>query len=637
MRKQQISNPKSQIPIRLRCSYGGFKSTIVRHRRTFAFFTLHFSLCTFLLLSAFTGEARAGELYYGDAQVSATVTIDANDLLRIRQNAGGYPGVPLMGNADASGHDCRLAVSDGLAIRQYILKFRSDLPVFDPSPCWGIGLTITNGDGQDGPTNQTLPQPLEVELNNLPACTQTISGCTRGGVTVTYEITGDSTGGAVLSGGVTKLDTVTNSSGKVNPEVYLTLGSGPGTVTVVASVDLYSANGIPQTTVSATFTAMAIGCGISSVGPTTGCSGVTEVTINGLNFGPNTGAVTFNGIGASVTYWSDTIVRVLAPGGNFNNVTVTPLIVNECNWAGTYSYDDIGPTVTISEPTSGECINSSVVVLNGTADDGTGSGIASVLVNGLTANGTDSWSITLTSNQYAGPVEVGFRDTADYAYGVFVSGDYAYVADRSSGLAIIDVSDPANPGPPVYLATSGDIYRVYVTGGYAYVTGGSGLAIINVSDPANPGTPVYRDTSGQSWGVYVTGGYAYLGARSNGLAIINVSDPENPGTPVYQSIREDSYGIYVTGGYAYIAHTDYMYGVDQGLAIINVSDPENPSTPIYEYTSGEGRGVYVTGGYAYLADYESGLAIIDVSNPEDPNIVVYRGTSGDSLGVYVTE
>jgi hypothetical protein len=607
MSKQQISNLKSQIPIRLRCKYGGFKSTIVRHRRTFAFFTLHFSLCTFLLLSAFRGEARAGVLYYGDAQVTTTVTIDANDLLKIRQNAGGYPGVPLMGNADASGHDCRLAVSDGLAIRQYLLGFRSDLPVFDPSPCWAIGLTITNGDGQDGPTNQTLPQPLEVELNNLPDCTQTISGCTRGGVTVTYKITGDSTGGATLPGPVTTLDAVTDSSGKVNPEVYLTLGSGPGTVTVVASVDLYTANGFSLTTVSATFTAVAIGCGISSVGPTTGCSGVTEVTINGTNFGQNPGAVTFNGTGATVTSWGDTSISVLVPGGDYNNVTVTPLTVNECNRPDTYSYDNTKPTVTISEPIAEECINSSVVVLNGTAEDGTGSGIAAVLVNGQTASGTYSWSITFT-DQYGEPIEVGSRNTLGISYGAYITGDYAYVADWNSGLAIIDVSDPANPCTPVYRATSGTSHGVYVSGDYAYVAdGGSGLAIIDVSDPTSPCTPVYRDTDGDSYGVYVAGGYAYVADGSSGLAIIDVSDPENPDPPVYRDTSGNSYGVYVAGGYAYVAD----YG--SGLAIIDVSDPANPRPPVYRKNSGLSRGVYVIGGYAYVAYWNYGLRIIDIS------------------------
>jgi hypothetical protein len=65
-----------------------------------------------------------------------------------------------------------------------------------------------------------------------------------------------------------------------------------------------------------------------------------------------------------------------------------------------------------------------------------------------------------------------------------VEGNYAYVADRTSGLAIIDVSNPASPGTPVYMDTSGSAYGVTVVGNYAYVADyASGLAIINISRP----------------------------------------------------------------------------------------------------------------------------------------------------------
>ncbi len=333
------------------------------------------------LLFAFRGEARAGSLIYGDAELDADV--DVTDILTIRQNAGGYPNVPLLGNADATGHDCRLAVSDALGIRQYMLGWRSDLPIFTPdSACWAIGLTITDGDGQEGAPYQTLTQPLEVTLNNLPACTQTISGCTRGGVTITYDITGDSTIGATLSGSVTTLNIDTSSSGNVS--TLLTLGSGPGTVTIVVSVELFSAESSSLTTVSETFTAVAIGCGISSVGPTTGCPGTTEVTINGSNFGQNAGTVTFNGTWVTVTSWSDTIVRALAPSGDYSDVTVTPLTINECNLTGTYSYDDQAPTVDVD---SLSCQTTSSVTVSATCGD-VGSGVVTCKVS---INGGLSW------------------------------------------------------------------------------------------------------------------------------------------------------------------------------------------------------------------------------------------------------
>ncbi len=76
---------------------------------------------------------------------------------------------------------------------------------------------------------------------------------------------------------------------------------------------------------------------------------------------------------------------------------------------------------------------------------------------------------------------VYYEDTTGYACGVYVSGDYAYVADFTSGLAVINISDPTNPGTPVYEDTTDYAWGVYVSGDYAYVADGpSGLAVIQV-------------------------------------------------------------------------------------------------------------------------------------------------------------
>ena len=45
---------------------------------------------------------------------------------------------------------------------------------------------------------------------------------------------------------------------------------------------------------------------------------------------------------------------------------------------------------------------------------------------------------------------VYYENTTDYAIDIYVSGDYAYVADQNSGLAVIDITDPKNPRLPVY-------------------------------------------------------------------------------------------------------------------------------------------------------------------------------------------
>ena len=43
------------------------------------------------------------------------------------------------------------------------------------------------------------------------------------------------------------------------------------------------------------------------------------------------------------------------------------------------------------------------------------------------------------------PTLAGSYDTNDYADGVSVSGNYAYVANGSDGLVIVDISNPSSP------------------------------------------------------------------------------------------------------------------------------------------------------------------------------------------------
>ena len=67
------------------------------------------------------------------------------------------------------------------------------------------------------------------------------------------------------------------------------------------------------------------------------------------------------------------------------------------------------------------------------------------------------------------PVEVGFYDTGGHAYGVAISGIYAYVADGGGGLRIIDVSTPSNPVEVGFYDTGSNAWIVAVSGNLVYV------------------------------------------------------------------------------------------------------------------------------------------------------------------------
>jgi len=174
----------------------------------------------------------------------------------------------------------------------------------------------------------------------------------------------------------------------------------------------------------------------------------------------------------------------------------------------------------------------------------------------------DDWEMTI---EY-----VGSYDTDGYAYGVTISGNYAYVADHDNGLVIVNIEDPANPT---------------FVGSY--------------------------DTDGYAHGVTISGNYAYVADRDNGLKIINIEDPTNPTLAGNYDTDGYAYGVTISGNYAYVA--DYY----NGLFIINIEDPANPTfAGIYD-TDGYAHDVTISGNYAYVADGGNGLVIFGIDSDND--------------------
>ncbi len=197
---------------------------------------------------------------------------------------------------------------------------------------------------------------------------------------------------------------------------------------------------------------------------------------------------------------------------------------------------------------------------------------------------------------------------------VFIKGNYAYCANISAGLRIIDISNPATPLlRSTYNCTA---VGVKVVGNYAYVTTDSGgLIILDISDPYVMPTLVGScNTPGNALMSHIEGNYAYVADRQGGMQIINIS---NPASPFIEGNFPTTYyarGVYVVGNLAYVAE-------GWGLRVVDIS---NPSAPVYRGGYETARSAYdvkVVGNYAYVAAKESGMLIFDITNPAAPGLV----------------
>lgn len=199
-------------------------------------------------------------------------------------------------------------------------------------------------------------------------------------------------------------------------------------------------------------------------------------------------------------------------------------------------------------------------------------------------------------------------------YTVAVQNQYAYVAGGpgdSGGLRIFDITDPTSPKEkPGHIpggATGGQ--SVAVRDQYAYMADGSaGLKIINISNPNQPLVVTGAcDTPGGARDVAVDGNYAYVADSLSGMQIIDISDPANPQLVGSGFDTNNSRSVEASNGYAYLGD-DF-----NGLYVIDVSDPENLVQVANHDFPGYAYGITLAGGIAYVAaDYSGGLQIIGV-------------------------
>src|SRR4030067_599958 len=69
----------------------------------------------------------------------------------------------------------------------------------------------------------------------------------------------------------------------------------------------------------------------------------------------------------------------------------------------------------------------------------------------------------------------------DGAFGISLVGSLAYIANDTSGLVIIDITDPYGPFTVGSISTPGFTRSAFVAGNYAYVADGdSGLQVIDI-------------------------------------------------------------------------------------------------------------------------------------------------------------
>ena len=210
--------------------------------------------------------------------------------------------------------------------------------------------------------------------------------------------------------------------------------------------------------------------------------------------------------------------------------------------------------------------------------------------------------------------------------GLEVSGNYAFIANKSHGVNIYDISQTESPTPlSISMESEGGV--VAADGDYVYAVNQSGLEVIDFSNPSNPqivgsnSNVTFSLQSGTESDVALQGNILYTTNPITGLKLVDVANPSAPTVIGELMTGGDPSDVAVDGTTAYIAD-----GLG-GLKVMDVSDPNNITTLSTTAFVGEAvTNLTLSGSFLYIVTQEndqgyylhSTLRAMDLSNPSQP-------------------
>jgi hypothetical protein len=214
------------------------------------------------------------------------------------------------------------------------------------------------------------------------------------------------------------------------------------------------------------------------------------------------------------------------------------------------------------------------------------------------------------------------------------SGTVLYVVE-SQTLGAYDVSVPASPqalGPairvpavPRSVAAAGSVVLLAM--------GTSGLGLVDATDPRHLVYTTALDAGGAVAGVAGGDGLAYVAAGTGGLLIVDVSDPRRPSVVGRSPSRRPVVAVAVYGTTAYAAEHDAW---EQVIRLVDVSDAAHPREQSFLDVPGLADRLVAAGSAVYVVVDGAGtvghVRVLDVSDPGRPKTVPSAsGAAGGSV------
>lgn len=279
--------------------------------------------------------------------------------------------------------------------------------------------------------------------------------------------------------------------------------------------------------------------------------------------------------------------------------------------------------------------------------DGFPQGIAAVKDHVLVVNGLELLVVN-TSDPKAMRVTgrlVMAVDPVAGPQGIHVEGKLAYVACRTQGVAVVDISDLNQPVLVTRIGLPGFARDTAVHQGNLYVASDTwGVHILSLANPRKPVlTSRFEAPSGCVGAIECHAGTVYAAAGDVLVGTFLVTTQAEAKSPQTAWLGQTSDRRILSSMYGSYAYDLSLFGVkgqgiqpdkryalvadgEAGLVVVDVTKPKGP---VYAGALTDGvklGGVYfatrvlAAGPYAYFIDQRYGLRVADISSPSQPKL-----------------
>ncbi len=238
--------------------------------------------------------------------------------------------------------------------------------------------------------------------------------------------------------------------------------------------------------------------------------------------------------------------------------------------------------------------------------------------------GTPEFQVVDIGSDPSDPTVIGsFEAGNEQGACLFIDGDRAYLGTANDSgndpeFFILDISDPAYPSLIGSYDVGDDLNGIFVRGDYAYLATGHNtdeFLILNISDPEYPSEAGNFNISGnpEAEHIIISGNYAYLSTSDDGgvnpeFYIFDISNPASPTLRGELNLEATVYEMYLYQNLIYMA-TDKE---DKELMVIELSDPTEPMVYGFYDANAVGRGIHLSadGQVVYLASDNNSRELI---------------------------